>query len=360
MKSMKRFPLVLVFALLFALVVSGCGASNNDAATDGTQSPSSSAPESSAPASSAAAESSAPPALTKVTLRLDWKPGAQHSPFYLAKEKGYFADQGIDLDIISGSGSADSVKNLGTNSVDLALVDALVLVQGLAQQVPMKAVAGYYQYSPISIISPAAKALKTPQDLEDKKIGTKKSSSTYQGLMVFLEANKMKQDQIKLVDIGFGVQPLLVNQVDAIMGFTMNEAIEAEANGMPVNEMMIKDFGVNSYGLTIAASDKFISDKGELLKGFLKAALQGMQDAISDPNAAVDALIKNVPELKADHELKVLSKTVPVWESEDTKSNGLGSMSEAAWQQTVDTATSLKLIEKALEVNSIFNIDYLK
>jgi NitT/TauT family transport system substrate-binding protein len=298
--------------------------------------------------------------LTKVTLRLDWKPGAQHSPFYLAKEKGYFTQQGIDLDIISGSGSADSVKNLGTGSVDLALVDALVLVQGLAQQVPMKAVAGYYQYSPISIISPEAKALKTPKDLEGKKIGTKKSSATYQGLMVFLEANKMKQDQIKLVDIGFGVQPLLVNQVDAIMGFTMNEAVEAKANGMPVNEMMIKDFGVSSYGLTIAASDKFISDKGKLLKGFLKATLQGMKDAKSDPNAAVGSLIKSVPELKTDHELTVLSKTVPVWESEDTKSNGLGWMSESAWQKTVDTATKLKLVEKAPDVKSIFTDDYLK
>jgi NitT/TauT family transport system substrate-binding protein len=224
----------------------------------------------------------------------------------------------------------------------------------------MKAVAGYYQYTPISIISPEAKALKTPQDLEGKKIGTKKSSATYQGLMVFLEANKMKQDQIKLVDIGFGVQPLLVNQVDAIMGFTMNEAVEAKSNGMPVNEMMIKDFGVSSYGLTIAASNKFISDNGKLLKGFLKATLQGMTDAKSNPNAAVEALIKNVPELKTDHELTVLSKTVPVWESEDTKSNGLGWMSESAWQKTVDTATKLKLVEKAPDVKSIFTDDYLK
>jgi NitT/TauT family transport system substrate-binding protein len=360
MKSMKRFPLFLVFALLFTFAVSGCGASNNGKAANSSQTPASSSSAPSAAASKPSPESSAPTALTKVTLRLDWKPGAQHSPFYLAKEKGYFAKEGIDLNIISGSGSADSVKNLGTGSVDLAIVDALVLVQGLAQQVPIKAVAGYYQYSPISIISPETKALKTPQDLVGKKIGTKKSSSTYQGLMVFLEANKMKQDQISLVDIGFGVQPLLVNQVDAIMGFTMNEAIEAKANGMPVNEMMIKDFGVSSYGLTIAASDKFISDKGKLLKGFLKAALQGMTDAKSDPKAAVDTLIKNVPELKSDNELQVLSKTIPVWESEDTKSNGLGWMSEAAWKKTVDTATTLKLVDKAPDVKSIFTVDYLK
>src|SRR4051812_16981349 len=93
-------------------------------------------------------------AQTKVNLRLDWKPGAQHAPFYLAKQKGYYAQEGVDLNIVPGSGSSDSVKQLGTRAVDAAIVDALVLVQAAEQRVPVKSIAAYYQRTAISMISP--------------------------------------------------------------------------------------------------------------------------------------------------------------------------------------------------------------
>jgi len=173
---------------------------------------------------------------TRVSFRLDWKPGGQHAPFYLGKERGFYAVEGIDLTIISGSGSSDSIKQLGAGAVDLALVDALVLVQGAEQKVPVKAVAAYYQRTPIVLISPKTKPLTDPQQLtRGAKIGSKRASATSQGLTALLAVNKIDPKSVNLVDIGFGVQPLLVGQVDALMGFTMNEAIEAESVGMPVN-----------------------------------------------------------------------------------------------------------------------------
>src|SRR6185437_9037831 len=98
-------------------------------------------------------------ALTKVTLRLDWKPGGQHVPFYYGKDLGYYAAEGIDLTILAGSGSSDSVKQLGAGAVDIAMVDALVLTQAAEQKVPVKSVAVYYQRTPIALISPKAKPI---------------------------------------------------------------------------------------------------------------------------------------------------------------------------------------------------------
>ena len=111
------------------------------------------------------ADAQTAPKTTKINFRLDWKPGAQHLPFYYAKEKGYYAQEGIDLEIISGSGSADSVKTLGTRAVELALVDALVLVQAREQQMPVQTIAAYYQRTPICLISPLAKPIKTAQEM---------------------------------------------------------------------------------------------------------------------------------------------------------------------------------------------------
>jgi NitT/TauT family transport system substrate-binding protein len=300
------------------------------------------------------------PAPTKVKFRLDWKAGAQHAVFYLARERGYYAKEGIDLEIISGSGSADAVKTLGTRAVDLALVDALVLVQAREQQVPVQAVAAYYQRTPISIMSPKAKPIRTAQEMLGKKIGSKKGSATSQGLTLFLEANGIKPEQIQMVDIGFGVQPLLVGQVDALMGFTMNEPIEAETAGMPIHEIMIADAGVRAYGLTVSANERFIREKGDLVRGFLRATKLAMQDAVKDPQATVAAVAKAVPEINTARELKVMAKTTPVWNSEDTKANGYGWQTEAGWQQTVDTVTRLKLVEKAPSVKELFTVSFLK
>jgi len=296
----------------------------------------------------------------KVKFRLDWKAGAQHLPFYYGKERGYYAKEGIDLEIISGSGSADSVKTVGTRAVEMALVDALVLVQARAQQLPAVAVAAYYQRTPIVLLSPKAKPIKSAQEMLGKKIGSKKGSSTSQGLTLFLEANGIKPEQLSLVDIGFGVQPLLVGQVDALMGFTMNEPIEAESAGMPVHELFIADAGVKAYGLTIAANEKFVQEQGPVVKAFLRATKQAMADCAKDPKGAVEILAKAVPELNKERELKVLHRSVPVWNSADTKANGLGWQTEAGWQQTVDTTVRLKLVEKAPDVKALFTVGYLK
>ncbi len=311
------------------------------------------------PAPAAHAQGAKP--LTKMSIRLDWKPGAQHAAFYLATAKNYDADEGLDVTIIAGSGSSDSVKLLGTHAVDVALVDALVLIQAAEQGVPAKSVFTYYQRTPIVLISPADKPVTDPKQLTTGvKLGSKKGSATYQGLLALLAANNIKPEDITMVDIGFGVQPLLVHQVDALMGFVMNEPIEAEKGGMKVHEMPIADYGVHAYGLTIASNDRFIKDHPAELKAFLRATIKAMREAMKDRQGAVAALMKSVDQLDAAHELKVLDRTMPFWEGRDTEGHSLGWASEASWQQTIDTAKLLKLVDVKPKLEAVFSNDFLR
>lgn len=292
--------------------------------------------------------------LVPVSFRLDWKPGGQHAPFYLAKERGYYAAEGIELTIISGSGSADSVKQLGANAVDLGLVDALVLVQAAEQRVPVKAVAAYYQRTPIALISLKAKPITEPSQLiSGAKIGSKRASATSQGLSALLAVNKIDPKRVNLVDIGFGVQPLLVGQVDALMGFTMNESIEAESAGMAVNEMLIANQGVFAYGLTIAAGDKFLKAQPEVVRAFLRATRKAVEASSAEPAAAVQALIKSTSELDAVREAKVLQKTLPFWSVQGKPLSSFGAQTAAGWQQTIDTAKRVALVETAPSVTDV-------
>jgi NitT/TauT family transport system substrate-binding protein len=231
----------------------------------------------------------------------------------------------------------------------------LVLVQAAQQRVPVKSIAAYYQRSPIVVISPKDKPVNSPKQLlSGIKLGSKKGSATYQGLVAFLAANDMQIEQIKMVDIGFGVAPLLVKQVDAIMGFSMNEPIEAESGGMATFVLPISDFGVDTYGLTIVSNNTLMQDKPAVVEKFLRATRRGIEDAIKDPAAAIAAVAKAVDEIDTARETKVLDRTIPYWQSEETKEHGPGWQTQIRWQHTIDVARKLGLIETDLKPDQVF------
>jgi NitT/TauT family transport system substrate-binding protein len=296
----------------------------------------------------------------KVKIRLDWKGGAQHAPFYIGQQRGFYREEGLDLDVISGSGSSDTIKQVGSKAVEFGLVDALVLVQGAQQRVPAKSIAAYYQRTPIVLISPAAKPVTNPRQLlEGIKLGSKKGSATFQGLAALLSANGIQLEQIKLVDIGFGVQPLLVKQVDAIMGFSMNEPIEAESAGMSVTMMSISDYGVNAYGLTLVANPDYMQRQPEIVKAFVRATRRSVAEAVKDSAGAVAAVAAAVAETDVPREAKVLEHTVPYWQGGEAETGGFGWQTEQRWRDTIDIARRLGLIETALRPEDVFVNAYL-
>jgi len=305
---------------------------------------------------------SAAHAQQKLQLRLDWKPGGQHTPFYYAKDKGYYTQEGIDLAIIPGSGSSDSVKQLGTRSVDVAIVDALVLVQAAEQRVPVKAIAVYYQRTPIVLISSKSNPVTSVKQLTgDVKVGAGKGSAVYQGLVAMLAANNLKPEQIKMVDIGFGVQPLLVKQVDALMGFTNTQPIELESAGYAAHEMFISDHGVNAYGLTIASNDDTIAKRPQVLSAFLRATKKAVQELGGGARqAGVDAVAKSVPEISAAREMKALERTFPLWSAKGGGTAGFGAQSDEGWRQTIATAQRVGLVEKGPAPSAVYNASFLK
>lgn len=302
----------------------------------------------------AVAQAAAKP-LTKVSFRLDWKAGGQHAPFFLGKARGFYAAEGLDVNIISGSGSSDSVKQLGAGTVDLGLVDALVLVQAAEQGVPVKAVAAYYQRTPIVLLSPKSKPVTDPKQLTTGlKVGSKRASATYQGLTALLAVNNIDMKKVNLVDIGFGVQPLLVGQVDALMGFTMNESIEAETGGMPVVEMPIADHGVTAYGLMLAANEKLVQAKPEIVRAFLRATRRAVEASVADNAASVQALAAATSETNVAREMKVLARTAPFWSVKGKDIASFGTQTTPAWQETVETARRVGLVEKAPAAKDLF------
>jgi NitT/TauT family transport system substrate-binding protein len=301
------------------------------------------------------------PSLQTVKIRLDWNSGGYHAPFYLGVERGYYKREGIDLQIISGSGSSDTVKQVGFGTVGCGLADALVVVQGVRQQVPVKAIAAYFQQTPISVISPKDKPVVVPKQLLDGvKLGIKKGSATYQGLVALLAANKIPIEKLRLIDVGLGVAPLLIKRVDAIMGFSIDEPVSAEAGGMQVHVLSIAKFGVNTYGLALICNTELMKKNPALVKGFLKATRRAMSETAKNPAVAIAALSKALPELDAKREAEVLARAIPLWYSDETRRHNLGWQTEDRWDSTIDVAYDLGLIDTKLNSADVFTDAFLQ
>ena len=296
----------------------------------------------------------------RVKFRMDWKLSATHSPYLIADQKGLYKAEGLSVRVIGGSGSTVSLKQLGGGAVEFALVDAPVLVQGRVKGVPARAIAVYYQRTPHTIMWNAKKhTIRNPKDLIGLKVGVKKQSSTFQGFRVFTRAQGIDmQKQITMVPIGFGVAPLLAGQVDAMVGFTMNEPLTAEDKGIQVGEMLFADYGVKMYGLTISTREDLLKSDPATVRAFLKASLKGLEYGAAHPDDVVAAIRKVVPQANPNRERRLWDKIVKTVLYPKGSEKRVGLQTESGWTETQDILFGLKLIEEKVPVGTIFTNAY--
>jgi NitT/TauT family transport system substrate-binding protein len=139
----------------------------------------------------------------------------------------------------------------------------------------------------------------------------------------------------------------------------MNEPIEAESGGMAVTLMPISDYGVDTYGLMLAANPDFMQQKPDIVNAFMRATLRGVAETTKDPVGAVAAVAAAASEIDAKREAKVLDHTTPYWKSKETETGGFGWQTAERWQSTIDVARKLGLIETSLKAEDMFVNTYL-
>ena len=178
----------------------------------------------------------------KASLRLDWALSGYQVPFYWAKEKGYYSDVNIDLDIKDGAGSAKSVSLAAAKEDTFALADSLVTVNSIAKGVPVKSILVVVQNGGSAVVSWADKPVRTPQELVGKSIGAAADQKTL--IELFLSVNKLPKDAatVRVVSVAARNTIFYQKQVDAIMstliGSPMDMVVAArEGKGPPVHLM---------------------------------------------------------------------------------------------------------------------------
>ncbi|MDQ2693703.1 MAG: ABC transporter substrate-binding protein [Chloroflexota bacterium] len=296
-------------------------------------------------------------ALRTIRLPMGYVPNIQFAPMYVAIEKGYFREAGLNVEL-DYKFETDGVALVGAGELPFALVSGEQVLLARAQGLPVVYVAAWYQEYPVSVVARSELGVLIPQDLTGKKIGLPGLfGANYVGLRALLFEAEMSESDVTLDSVGFNqVELLAAGQQDVVVGYTANEPIQLRARGIPVTEVRVADY-VQLASNGILASEQVIADDPELVRGFVEAFLKGLADTIADPEEAFElseAHVPNFAELDQDVQRQVLATSIEQW-----KADRLGYSDPQAWDNMRGVLLEMGLIDEELDVRQAFTNEFV-
>lgn len=233
-------------------------------------------------------------AKVKVKLALDWYPNANHAGLFIAQQKGYFAEENLEVEMYTPVDPSTVLQTVGAGSDDFGISYQPDLLLARAQGVPVVSVAAIVQHPLNVVMTLKESGIARPRDLVGKKVGYPGIPLNEALLDTMLKADgaRGKQD-VELVNVGFDlVPPLIGKTVDACIGcYISHETIMADNEGYPVQVMRMEQWGVpDFYELVLVTSEKKLDQQPDVVQRLVRAMVKGYKDAIKDPQAAVDIL----------------------------------------------------------------------
>ncbi len=296
-------------------------------------------------------------ALTKVTLPLGYIPNVQFAPLYVAVEKGYFREEGIDI-TFDYSFETDAMALVGADKLQFAVVSGEEVLLARAQGLPIVYVGAWYQNYPVAVVSKATENIVKPTDLKGKTIGLPGLfGANYIGLEALLFASGLTNTDVKLNPIGFTqVESIATDRVQAASVYTANEPVQLRAQGYDINEIRVSDY-VQLASNGLVTNEATIKNNPTLVRGMVKAMLRGIADTIQNPDEAYEISKKYVENLASANETvqkQVLARSIEFW-----KADHLGISDVQAWQNMQDVLLKMGTLQKTQDVNAAFTNEFV-
>ena len=242
----------------------------------------------------AAASGLAQAQTTPIKFILDWRFEGPSALFLTPVAKGYFKDAKLDVSVDAGNGSGGAVTRVAAGTYDMGFADLAALMEFHANNpdAPNKPVAimMVYNDTPASVMALKKSGIKTPADLNGKKLGAPVFDAGRRAFPIFAKANNVSGVQWTSMDPALRETMLARGDVDAITGFTFTSLLNLEARGAKAEDVVIlpyPQYGVKLYGNAIIATPKILKENPAAVKAFLAAIAKGAKDVIADPAASI-------------------------------------------------------------------------
>ena len=235
---------------------------------------------------------------TAIHFTLDRKIDGPAAPFFLAIDKGYFKAEGLDVTIDAATGGPlEAIHRLTTGTYDMGVSDINLLIKLRdAAATPIKALFVVFDKPPYAIIARKSRGIAAPRDLEGKKLGAPASDMSFAQWPIFAHVNGIDPKKVIVEDVGLPVrEPMLAaGEVDAITGCAFTAYVDLREQGVPADDLLVlpmADYGVELYGDAIMVAPNFAQEKPEAIRGFLRAYVKALKDAIRDPASAIESVL---------------------------------------------------------------------
>ncbi|WP_300386623.1 ABC transporter substrate-binding protein [Clostridium sp.] len=298
--------------------------------------------------------------LEKVTVILDWTPNTNHTGIYVAKDKGYYEDLGLDVEIVQPS-EGSSLQLLAAKKGDFAISyqEDLTYARTSANPLPVKAIAAIIQHNTSGFASPKEKGIETIKDFEGKTYGGYGGASEEAILKTVMDKNGA--DSSKLTSVIAGDEDFFAatkNNIDIAWTFEGWTNIEAKLKGVELNYIPIKDLDkdLDYYTPIIVASEDTIENKKDMAKKFMEATTKGYEYAIENPEEGGKILVKMVPEIGEDLAIES-QKYLASKYKEDVEV--FGEMKDSVWDSYTNFLLKNNLINKEMKASEAYTNEFL-
>ncbi len=269
---------------------------------------------------------------TPIKFQLDWRFEGPAALFLTPVAKGYFKDAKLDVTVDAGNGSGGAVTRVASGTYDIGFADLAALMEFHANNpdAPNKPVAVMmvYNNTPASVMALKKSGIKTPADLNGKKLGAPVFDAGRRAFPIFAKANSISGVQWTAMDPPLRETMLARGDVDAITGFTFTSLLNLEARGVKAEDVVVlqyPDYGVKLYGNVIIATPKIIKENPAAVKAFLQAFTKGVKEVIANPAAAVGDVKARDGIINAELETRRLKLAIDtVINSPDARAEGFG------------------------------------
>jgi NitT/TauT family transport system substrate-binding protein len=248
---------------------------------------------------------------TALKFQLDWRFEGPAAMFLVPAAKGYFKDEKLNVTVDAGNGSGGTVTRVASGAYDMGFADLAALMEfhannPTAANKPV-AVMMVYNNTPAAVLALKKSGIKTPADLNGKKLGAPVFDAGRKAWPIFAKANNVSNVAWTAMDPPLRETMLVRGDVDAITGFSFTSLLNIEARGVKAEDVVVlpyPTYGVKLYGNAVIVGEDFLKKNPDAVKAFLRAFTKGMKDVIADPKAGIatvkarDGIIDEALELR--------------------------------------------------------------
>lgn len=296
----------------------------------------------------------------KIRLPLGYIPNVQFAPLYVAVEKGYYRQEGIEIEF-DYKFETDAIGLVGANELQFAMVSGEQVLLARGQGLPVVYAMSWYQDYPVAVVSKAEQGIRTPEDLRGKKIGLPGLyGANYIGLRALLNAAGLQESDVSLESIGYTqAEAIASDKVQAASVYAPNEPVQLQAQGYDLNVIRVAEY-VHLASNGLITNEKTLAENPELVRAMIRATLRGISDTLQNPDEAYEICKKYVDTLaQADEATQAVQKQVLATSIEFWKADSPGKTDSKAWKNMQALLVEMGLLKEPLDVSKAFTNDFL-